>query len=264
MAGKKSKPPENSTPTSGNAAPASEKPHKEYFCSFCRKSSNNAYRMIAGPDDIFICDECINVCVKIMLQETGAALWIPVTSKHSVFSEYLGTKRDFPPVNILERAWNIAYLAPHNKEFDALYSAHIAPLTAQNSLEIIRLPPVYGKQKSIRGIMKNVYEAVILIADVSGKDPDVLYVLGMAHLIGKPLVILSQNPADIPIDLKKDRQIIYENTAEGLKTIGYHLSHIFEFLSHEKKADAVLPYGDKLPDPMNYPDPPKPKQKRKS
>jgi hypothetical protein len=84
----------------------------------------------------------------------------------------------------------------------------------------------------------------------------------MAHLIGKPLVILSQNPADIPIDLKKDRQIIYENTAEGLKTIGYHLSHVFEFLSHEKKADDLLPYRDKLSDPMNYPDPPKPKQIR--
>jgi hypothetical protein len=254
MAGKKSTTPEDTI-----SAP--EKPPKERFCSFCRKSSKNAYRMIAGPDNIFICDECINVCVKIMLQETDAPLWIPVTSKHSVFSEYLGTKRDFPPVKG-ERSWHIAYLAPHNKEFDAIFSAHIAPLAAQNSLDLIRLPPVYGKHKSINGIMKTIYEAAILIADVSGKDPNVLYVLGMAHLIGKPLVILSQDPADIPVDLKKDRQIIYENTADGLKTISHYLTHVFEFVSHEKKADALLPYRDKLSDPMNYPDPPKPKQIR--
>jgi hypothetical protein len=109
--------------------------------------------------------------------------------------------------------------------------------------------------------MKNVYEAVILIVDVSGKDPDVLYVLGMAHLTGKPLLILSQDPADIPIDLKNDRQIIYENTPEGLKIIGHYLSHIFELVSHEKKADAVLSWRDKLSEPLNYPDPPMPKKR---
>jgi hypothetical protein len=255
MARKKSTSPEDT-------APAPEKAVPERFCSFCRKSSNNAYRMIAGPDNIFICDECINACVKIVVEETDAPLWIPVTSQHNPFAEYLGTKRNFPSAKTMGRSWRIAYLAPYNKEFDAIFSDQIAPAAGHYSLDIIRLLPVYGKQKTISGIMKNVYEAVILIADISGKDPNVLYVLGMAHLIGKPLVILSQNPADIPIDLKKDRQIIYENTTEGLKTIGYHLSHIFEFVNHEKKADDVLPYRDKLPDPMNYPDPPTPKRRK--
>jgi hypothetical protein len=223
--------------------------------------------MIAGPPgpsgeyDLYICDECVNVCVKILLQESEAPLWIPVTSQHNPFAEYLGTKRNFPSANTLDRAWHIVYMAPHKKKFDAVFSAHIAPLAVQNSLEIVRLPPVYGKQNSISGIMKNVYEAVILIADVSGKDSDVLYVLGMAHLIGKPLVILSQDPADIPIDLKNDRQIIYENTPEGLKTVSHLLSHIFEFVGHEKKADRFLPHYDKLSEPMNYPDPPIPKPK---
>jgi hypothetical protein len=254
MTGKKSKPQEDTTP-------APKEPANERFCSFCRKSSNNAYRMIAGPDNIVICDECIDVCVRIVFQETEAPLWIPVVSHHDPIAEYLGTKRNFPSAKTHDRSWHIAYLAPHHKEFDAIFSAQIAPLAAQNSLEIIRLPPVYSKRKSISGIMKNVYEAAILIADVSGKDPNVLYVLGMAHLIGKPLVILSQDPADIPVDLKKDRQIIYEDTTEGLKIIGHYLSHIFEFVSHEKKADAVLPHRDKLPDPLNYPDPPKPRKR---
>jgi hypothetical protein len=247
----------------GNTVPDPEKTAKERICSFCHKSSDKAYLMIAAPNDIFICDECIDVCVKIILQEADAPLWIPVSSQHNPVAEYLGTKRNFPSARTMDRSWHIAYLAPHNKDFDAMFFAHIAPLARQNSLEITRLPPVYGKRKSISGIMKNLYEAVLLIADISGKESDVLYVLGMAHLIGKPLVILAQDPADIPIDLKNDRQIIYENSAGGLKIIGHYLSPIFEFLSHEKKADVFLPYRDKLSDPMNYPDPPIPKQMRK-
>ncbi|MDR2742220.1 MAG: ClpX C4-type zinc finger protein [Treponema sp.] len=262
MAKKKSEPQENTNASPKKAAP-------ERFCSFCGKSSNNAYRMIAGPPipsgqyEVSICDEWVNVWVKLLLEESDALLWIPVVSQHHVFTEYLGTKWNFPSAKTLDRSWHIAYLAPHNKKFDAIFSAHIVPQAEQKSLDVIRLPAVYGKRKSIYGIMKNVYESVILIADVSGKESDVLYILGMAHLTGKPLVILSQNPADIPIDLKKDRQIIYENSDEGLKVIDYHISHMFELVSHEKKADALLPCKDTLSDPLNYPAPPMPKQRKK-
>jgi len=40
-------------------------------CSFCRKSKDTARRIIAGPppDNAFICDECLFVCVKILAEE---------------------------------------------------------------------------------------------------------------------------------------------------------------------------------------------------
>ena len=43
----------------------------ERVCSFCGKSADMARRLIAGPNDIFICDECIEVCRKILLEEEG-------------------------------------------------------------------------------------------------------------------------------------------------------------------------------------------------
>jgi hypothetical protein len=240
----------------------------ERFCSFCKKSSKNFYRMISappGPDEkyeVFICDECVNVCVQLLMEESSTPLWIPVVSQHNVFAEYLGTKRDFPAATIHKNKWQIAYLAPQGKQFDNIFSAHIAPNAEGKSLTAYRLKGVYGKRKSISEIMKKIYEAAIVIADVSGKDPDVMYVLGMVHLIGKPLVILSQDPADIPADLKKDRRIIYENTAKGLKLADYHLSHIFIFIRHELKADEILPDNYKSGEPLNYPDPPMPRQKK--
>jgi len=41
----------------------------ERVCSFCGKSADMARRLIAGPNDIFICDECIEVCRKILCEE---------------------------------------------------------------------------------------------------------------------------------------------------------------------------------------------------
>jgi len=38
-------------------------------CSFCGKSADMARRLIAGPRDVFICDECVEVCRKILIEE---------------------------------------------------------------------------------------------------------------------------------------------------------------------------------------------------
>jgi ATP-dependent Clp protease ATP-binding subunit ClpX len=41
----------------------------ERVCSFCGKSADMARRLIAGPNDVYICDECIEVCRKILNEE---------------------------------------------------------------------------------------------------------------------------------------------------------------------------------------------------
>jgi len=41
----------------------------ERVCSFCGKSADMARRLVAGPNDIYICDECIEVCRKILHEE---------------------------------------------------------------------------------------------------------------------------------------------------------------------------------------------------
>jgi ATP-dependent Clp protease ATP-binding subunit ClpX len=38
-------------------------------CSFCQKGGTEAGRLIAGPDDVFICDECVELCVEILEEE---------------------------------------------------------------------------------------------------------------------------------------------------------------------------------------------------
>jgi len=55
---------------------AVSKPKKNAFpptikCSFCGRSTDTARRMIAGPppDRVFICDECLFVCVKILAED---------------------------------------------------------------------------------------------------------------------------------------------------------------------------------------------------
>ena len=42
---------------------------KNCRCSFCGKTQNQVRKLLAGPNDVFICDECIDLCADIMDEE---------------------------------------------------------------------------------------------------------------------------------------------------------------------------------------------------
>lgn len=42
------------------------------YCSFCGKSQHEVGKLIAGPK-VFICDECVELCTDIILEENKAA-----------------------------------------------------------------------------------------------------------------------------------------------------------------------------------------------
>ena len=42
-------------------------------CSFCGKSQSQVNRLIAGPEGIYICDECVEICAGIIGDDEAAA-----------------------------------------------------------------------------------------------------------------------------------------------------------------------------------------------
>ena len=43
------------------------------YCSFCGKSQHEVRKLIAGPT-VFICDECVELCMDIIREEAKAAV----------------------------------------------------------------------------------------------------------------------------------------------------------------------------------------------
>lgn len=52
----------------GGGAPATKDDKNTLYCSFCRKSQHEVIKLISGPT-VFICDECVGLCVDILTEE---------------------------------------------------------------------------------------------------------------------------------------------------------------------------------------------------
>ncbi len=69
---------------------------------------------------------------------------------------------------------------------------------------------IYGTGKIIDQIWNGINNARVLIAELTGRNPNVLYELGIAHALKKPVVLVSSNEPDVPFDVRHVRVIYYD------------------------------------------------------
>lgn len=110
-------------------------------------------------------------------------------------------------------------LMPFDKAFDDIYKIGIKETA--NSLKI--LAERVDEQIFREGILERIYRQIeladLIVADMTGQNPNVFYEVGYAHAKGKLCILLTQNADDIPFDLKHHRHIVYGNSIGDLRSL---------------------------------------------
>ncbi|NDO39600.1 hypothetical protein [Anaerotruncus colihominis] len=104
-------------------------------------------------------------------------------------------------------------IMPFGDLFDELYKRVYAPAIEAMGLEPLRADEIYNNRPIIDDINQSIYHAAIVLADVTGRNPNVNYELGIAHALKKEVVILTAEPDDVPSDYRHIRYIRYNRTA---------------------------------------------------
>lgn len=101
-------------------------------------------------------------------------------------------------------------IMPFAGAFNTVYERVIRPAVEQIGLACIRADEVFSKPQITHDIWKQIRSCRVVVAELTGRNPNVLYELGLAHAIGKPVVIMTRNEADVPFDLKALRYLFYD------------------------------------------------------
>ena len=84
------------------------------------------------------------------------------------------------------------------------------PAVRDAGLEPLRADDIYGPSPIVADIWQSVRKARVVLADLTGRNPNVLYELGLAHAIRRPVVMVTQTIPDVPFDLQALRVIVYD------------------------------------------------------
>jgi hypothetical protein len=119
----------------------------------------------------------------------------------------------------LERATNVSskdtcfvmqpFAAPLGDYYEKIYKpaiekAGLTPMRADAD--------IFATGKIMDQVWTGISAAKVLVAELTSRNPNVFYELGLAHALKKPVVLVSAKEEDVPFDLQHIRVIYYDTT----------------------------------------------------
>ncbi|MBY6414294.1 hypothetical protein HQ346_21590 [Rhodococcus sp. BP-252] len=104
-------------------------------------------------------------------------------------------------------------MQPFQAPLGGYYESIFLPAIEQTGLTAVRADAdIFGTGKIIDQIWRGIRNATVLIAELTTKNPNVFYELGLAHALQKPVILVSSNQDDVPFDLRHIRVILYDKS----------------------------------------------------
>ena len=95
---------------------------------------------------------------------------------------------------------------PINSYYETIYR----PAVQAADLSPVRADDLFRPSAIVNDLWNMIQRSDVLLADLTTKNANVFYELGLAHAIGKPVVLVSETMLDVPFDLQQLRVILYD------------------------------------------------------
>ncbi|GAB4469636.1 MAG: ATP-dependent protease ATP-binding subunit ClpX [Anaerolineae bacterium] len=114
-------------------------------CSFCRRPQGEVERLIAGPDGVFICAECVDLCREILDEETATFMGTTAVPEHEIPSPQQISDRLDEYVIGQDRAKRVLSVAVYNHYKRIRTKARVDDIEIEKSNILIVGPTGVGK-----------------------------------------------------------------------------------------------------------------------
>lgn len=104
---------------------------------------------------------------------------------------------------------------PFDREFEDVYAtikSSVESATATASGRCFRLDESQPAGRITERLLREISSASFCVADLTGNKPNVMWELGYAMALGRPTVIVTQQLADLPFDIRDMQSLEYDRT----------------------------------------------------
>lgn len=112
----------------------------------------------------------------------------------------------------------VFYLSSYSKDFETTYKI-CKDVCRQASYYLLRGDEIYTSGDIFSKIIRYIVKASLIIVNIDGKNPNVFYELGIAHTLGKNVILISRRKDDIPFDIRQNRIIFYNKEDDLYKSL---------------------------------------------
>ena len=121
-----------------------------------------------------------------------------------------------------ERPGTCFLVMPFADTFAPVHRAIVRALeSADGGFRCRRADEFFGGHQVMEDILREIGTSELIVADVTGRNPNVFYELGIAHMVKSAarVLLITQRVDDIPFDLRAYRHIVYTHSQRGLEKL---------------------------------------------
>lgn len=100
-------------------------------------------------------------------------------------------------------------LMPFSSSFDDIFNMFIAETLIEAGYSVFRADDINNSQNILSDIIQSITTSDLIVADLTGANPNVFYELGISHALNRPTIMLTQEISELPFDLRAYRVIPY-------------------------------------------------------
>lgn len=107
-----------------------------------------------------------------------------------------------------------------DQDLQVVYEDFVRPTLVDScNLHCERGDDVFGSNVIMDDIVESIGAADVILADLTRKNANVFYEVGICHAMGKPVLLLAQSIDDVPFDLRHRRVLLYDYSPRGCKRL---------------------------------------------
>jgi len=126
----------------------------------------------------------------------------------------------------------VAVMMPFGPGFEPVYDAIKEGVEAAG-MRCLRADDIWERDHIMDDVLSLIWRARVVVSDLSGKNPNVFYETGIAHTLGRDVILVTQALADVPFDLRPIRTLQYLNNGEGRQALANGVTKRLQTLTGE-------------------------------
>jgi hypothetical protein len=117
----------------------------------------------------------------------------------------------------------VSAMMPFDASFAEVYDT-LKLASEDAGLRCRRADDIWENPAVIQDVVSLIDRSKVVICDCTGRNPNVFYEIGIAHTLGREVILITQAESDIPFDLRHLRFVKYLNNSEGRGELRNRLS----------------------------------------
>lgn len=141
----------------------------------------------------------------------------------------------------VKRCFIISPIGPDNSEIrrkaDGLIDAVLEPVLNELGIEYSVAHRISEPGSISRQIIERLLNDDLVLANLTGLNPNVMYELAVRHSVRLPVVSVAENGTKLPFDISHERNLFYNNDMAGVEDLKPSLRKAIKSALREKEPD---------------------------